>query len=112
MAALTRRGIELLASGTRQSFGTDVTVRPWPVPFVHDMDTLNVDSDWVVASVGKGVYVEFGITTGSMSVDEGLNHKVYGRNTTAEDILHGKVARPPEMDTLYRRIDETAYRKT
>ena len=111
MAAITRRGLELLASGTRQSFGTDVTVRPWPIPLQQNaIDALNVDSDWIVANVQrKGVFIEFGLTAGFMSADESLNRKVYGKDINAEDILHGIVPRPPEMESLYRRIDEIAF---
>jgi lipid-binding SYLF domain-containing protein len=98
MAAITRKGVESVAAGNVQVFGSDVTVQLWP--FLDssgpqdeiDVTGFGIGSDWVTASVGRGLIFEFALTNGTLSVDNALNHKVYGKEATADDILHGKVS--------------------
>ena len=98
MAAITRKGVESVAAGNVQVFGSDVTVQLWP--FLDssgpqdeiDVTGFGIGSDWVTASVGRGLIFEFALTNGTLSVDNALNHKVYGKEATADDILHGNVS--------------------
>jgi lipid-binding SYLF domain-containing protein len=113
MAAVTRRGVEELAAGKHQVFGTDVSVQLWPFSKdgsgADDEISLDVSSDWLTASVGRGILFNFSLAGGSLSVDVAKNKRAYGEaGVTAADILHGKVAHQVDMERLYSTINKVA----
>lgn len=112
MAAITHHGIDELAEGGHNLFGSNVTVQAWPLTSASGPnDVISLDaltSDWISASVGKGVLFDFSLTGGKLAVNGERNNKAYGAGVKAKDILHGKVGHKVEMEPLYHRINEIA----
>ena len=113
MAAITRRGVEELAAGKHQTFGTDVSIQLWPFSNEgsgpDDSISLDMSSDWLTASVGRGLLIDFSLAGGSLSVDAAKNKKAYGaEGESAADILHGKVPHQQGMERLYSTINKIA----
>ena len=75
-----------------------------------DAIMLDMSSDWLTASVGKGLLFDFSLTGGSLSVDTEKNVAVYGDvlGSCAADILHmyGRVPHSAQMELLYRKLNE------
>ena len=108
MAAMTKSAVEELAAGRHQTFGSDVTLQIWPIAGGADDQISLGASDWISASVSKGVLFEFSLVGGALKVDQDKNTKVYGAGVTVADILGGTVAKPQEMVPLYQKIAEVA----
>jgi lipid-binding SYLF domain-containing protein len=116
MAGFTRQGVEELAGGKKhQTFGSDITFQFWPFSSTEsgpdDYASLDVNSDWVIAAVGKGLLFDFSLSGSSLSVDNAKNKEVYGEEDPAGIIYGTKVSHSQsEMVPLYHKITEIAKR--
>lgn len=108
--SMTLRVVDSLKQGSHPVFGTDLSLQVYPLTgpneatpdFFTDSDSV----DLVVASVGKGLILDFSFTGGSIRVDSAKNESAYGKEVTTADILDGAVPVPAEVKALHRRVDD------
>lgn len=112
MVTVTQHAVMDIAEESHRAFGSEISFKLWPLyegtEDILDVARTNFSADWIVASHGNGIMFDFSISGGVLSVDHKKNERLYGKGTTAGDILTGRVPRVFELKVLYSRIASIA----
>lgn len=112
LLSMTPALLEKLEAGGHTDLGADFSIRLGAGP--HGEGTFQLptddDVDLISYSVSSGAMLDFSLRGGSMKVDAAANQQVYGVDTSARDVVGGRVPPPAQLKALYSRIEDVLHR--
>ena len=95
------------------SIGADASAMAGPVGRSAQAQTdARMRAEILGYSRSRGAFAGAALEGATLRADNEDNRKLYGREVTQEEILHGKVKPPASAQALYEELDKYASRKT
>ncbi|KAI9013658.1 SH3 domain-containing YSC84-like protein 1 [Hyaloraphidium curvatum] len=100
-------GLKAFSRGWNVQFGVNVAVAIGPIGREGEVDIVLSDLAPIYTySKSKGLFAGISLEGSILMQRSGCNEAKYGKGVTGEDILSGKVPRPPNSDHLYNSLAE------
>jgi lipid-binding SYLF domain-containing protein len=106
------RGMEKLMKD-KFTIGADASAMAGPVGRTATAQTdAMMNAEILGYSRSRGIFAGVSLEGATLRPDNDDNRKMYGREVTQEEILHGKLPPPPAAQPLYDLLDRHATKRT